>query len=484
MSEHLEAQALADWLAGTPNGAVPETLDADVAEAIIALRPEYAPPHTVSIESVLATLTEGPLVDPAIAEALRQWLESKPGTPPPATLPVGVVEATYALRPDLAPSLGINIDDVLNEVSSGPLAEAEVIPLPAKTGPAKTGPAKTSQIASRALGSTRRKWWTGTAVTATAVAATTLLFVGPMADKAHQGPSHFTDGRVAQATAMEKEEHPIKMMEAEDALTESIEHEVKAVESAPTLEFAPPKAPTPRSRATRRLESARTRTPDATVAADVTAGAAPTARSAPPPAVLAESMPERIQSHSAAADGERPILLGAAPDEHRDIAPGVMGVADNAADDAGSFGEEFEDPAPEAYAAKTQIDFEGLDLDQAGGTTARSAPEPKRSGRRGSSRAQAQEHSAAEVRNDAASSPRTRGDVAALQALQAGQRLLDAGEFDRALRKVESGLRSTKRDPILTARLLRLKATILSKLGRETEAKQAREEAAKVDPLR
>lgn len=460
MSEHLEAQALADWLAGTPNGAVPETLDADVAEAIIALRPEYAPPHTVSIESVLATLTEGPLVDPAIAEALRQWLESKPGTPPPEILPVGVVEATYALRPELAPSLGINIDDVLNEVNSGPLAEAEVIPLQPKGGPATT-----DRIASRALGSTRRKWWTGTAVTATAVAATTLLFVGPMADKAQHGPSHFTDGRVAQATAVETEEHPVEMMEAKEAITQATEHDLKTVESAPTLGFAPAKPPAARSRAAAMNESARTRSPDATIAANVAPAAAP-----PPPPTQA-------------ADDAQPLSLGTTSDEHRGIASEAMGVADNAAQDAGAFSEEFEEAAPEAYAAKTQIGFDGLDLAQADAATPRTAPAPKRSGRSGS-RVQAQQYSAAEERNDADSSTRTRGNVAALQAVHAGQRLLDAGEFERALRKVESGLSASERDPIVTARLLRLKATILSKLGRETEAKQAREQAAKVDPLR
>jgi hypothetical protein len=474
MSENLEAQALADWLAGPPHGAVPDTLDADVAEAIIALRPEYAPPHTVNIESVLATLTEGPLVDPAIADALRQWLESKPGTPPPPNLPVGVVEATYALRPELAPSLGLNIDDVLNEVNAGPLAGAEVVPLQPQGGPPQT-----DRIASRALGSTRRKWWTGTAVTATAVAATTLLFVGPMADKAQQGPSHFTDARVAQATAMEEEEHPVAMMEPEAAITKSLERGVKAVEATPKLAIVPEKAAPARSNAAKMAQSARTRTPEANIADRGPSAAAPP----PPVAVAAAPEAQRVRAQPMAADAGRPSVFGAISGEGGGTVSAPVGMADGAGQDGREFEEDGGAAAPEAYADNTQVDFEGLGLAQADEATPQAAPEPRRPSRR-ASRAQSQPYNAAAEQADAEANPRTRGNVSALQAVHAGQRLLDAGQFERALRKVESGLRASERDPIVTARLLRLKATILIRLGRETEAKQAREEAAKLDPLR
>ena len=112
MSEIQEAQALADWLAD--GGGCTPVLDADVLEAIYALKPALAPDHSVTIDNILDSLTDGPLVDPAVAESLAEWLGSPPGTPPPRNLPIGVVEATYALRPELAPAPRLSIDDVLS----------------------------------------------------------------------------------------------------------------------------------------------------------------------------------------------------------------------------------------------------------------------------------------------------------------------------------------------------------------------------------
>ena len=123
MSEIQEAQALADWLAD--GGGCTPVLDADVLEAIYALKPALAPAHAVTIDDILDSLTDGPLVDPAVAESLAEWLGSPPGTPPPRNLPIGVVEATYALRPELAPAPRLSIDDVLSGPSEGPLAAQE-----------------------------------------------------------------------------------------------------------------------------------------------------------------------------------------------------------------------------------------------------------------------------------------------------------------------------------------------------------------------
>ena len=67
---------------------------------------------------------------------------------------------------------------------------------------------------------------------------------------------------------------------------------------------------------------------------------------------------------------------------------------------------------------------------------------------------------------------------------QRARTLFENGEFEQALTAVQSGLVETSINPIRKARMLRLKAKILAKLGRETEAKQAREEAARIDPLR
>ena len=48
------AQALARWLSTPAGGPIPDSLEPEVVEAIIALRPERAPPHTITIEAVLA----------------------------------------------------------------------------------------------------------------------------------------------------------------------------------------------------------------------------------------------------------------------------------------------------------------------------------------------------------------------------------------------------------------------------------------------
>ena len=91
------------WLS-TLRGAEPDH-QPGVVEAIIALRPERAPPHTITIEAVLAAITEGPLMDPAVADT---GLARRGTGDRPATRAGGVVETTYALRPEMAPSLGVH----------------------------------------------------------------------------------------------------------------------------------------------------------------------------------------------------------------------------------------------------------------------------------------------------------------------------------------------------------------------------------------
>lgn len=59
MSEEKRAQLLARWLdqAGDP----PEDLEPDVVEAMVALRPDLAPPPRVDLDEILASVREGPL---------------------------------------------------------------------------------------------------------------------------------------------------------------------------------------------------------------------------------------------------------------------------------------------------------------------------------------------------------------------------------------------------------------------------------------
>ncbi len=55
---------------------------------------------------------------------LAQWLEAHPGEPPPEGVETEVMEAVYALRPDLAPAPRVTVEDILAVVASGPFVQA------------------------------------------------------------------------------------------------------------------------------------------------------------------------------------------------------------------------------------------------------------------------------------------------------------------------------------------------------------------------
>ena len=193
MSEIQEAQALADWLAD--GGGRTPVLDADVLEAIYALKPALAPDHSVTIDDILDSLTDGPLVDPAVAESLAEWLGSPPGTPPPRNLPIGVVEATYALRPELAPAPRLSIDDVLSGLSEGPLAAQENPTLRVVETPAVVAPSNAPSGRWANLGGTRA-WG------AVALAAAILLTVIPDSATVLHAPSPYESDAIAEAPVL------------------------------------------------------------------------------------------------------------------------------------------------------------------------------------------------------------------------------------------------------------------------------------------
>lgn len=66
MTEQQQAELLAAWLAD-PNAPIPDGLDPDVVEAVIALHPERAPAPRVTADSILALVEEGPLA-PTVVE--------------------------------------------------------------------------------------------------------------------------------------------------------------------------------------------------------------------------------------------------------------------------------------------------------------------------------------------------------------------------------------------------------------------------------
>lgn len=58
------------------------------------------------------------------AQQLARWLEQHPGAEPPADISPEVVEAVYALRPELAPAARVTVSEILERVNEGPLARA------------------------------------------------------------------------------------------------------------------------------------------------------------------------------------------------------------------------------------------------------------------------------------------------------------------------------------------------------------------------
>ena len=73
MTEEQQAQALAAWLAAPAGTPPPDGLDADVVQAVLALRPERAPAMRGGLAEVLGGLKAGPLAVPAPVVSLWRW---------------------------------------------------------------------------------------------------------------------------------------------------------------------------------------------------------------------------------------------------------------------------------------------------------------------------------------------------------------------------------------------------------------------------
>ncbi len=56
-------------------------------------------------------------------QLLADWLDVHPGEPPPEGIDPEVIQAVYALRPDLAPAARVTVDDILDGVTTGPFAQ-------------------------------------------------------------------------------------------------------------------------------------------------------------------------------------------------------------------------------------------------------------------------------------------------------------------------------------------------------------------------
>ena len=120
------------------------------------------------------------------AQALARWLEEHPGEKPPPDVDPEVVEALYALRPDLAPPPNVRIEDIFAAVESGPfktpkgredditeevvsLAAERAKRVPNEVAPASSAPAR------------KTPWWSAPGMGALAAAALALVVILPTA---------------------------------------------------------------------------------------------------------------------------------------------------------------------------------------------------------------------------------------------------------------------------------------------------------------
>lgn len=129
--------------------------------------------------------------EPRQAELLARWLASSGTEAPPPELDPDVVEAIYALRPELAPPPSVTVDDILAGIETGPFApdaeETQLMPptpgpraadnvVPFPVAPSRPPVTEAPASAPRKGGSV---WWIGGGVGALAAAAALVLVLGP-----------------------------------------------------------------------------------------------------------------------------------------------------------------------------------------------------------------------------------------------------------------------------------------------------------------
>ena len=122
------------------------------------------------------------------ASTLADWLEAGPGAPPPEELDPEVIEATYALRPSMAPAARVSLDDILAGVTAGPFAP-HAAPLPDAAPEALPAPANVPDFGGAvapAPPNRRQSLWG--ALGALAAAALVLVTVLPLQDEVTAPP--------------------------------------------------------------------------------------------------------------------------------------------------------------------------------------------------------------------------------------------------------------------------------------------------------
>ena len=135
------------------------------------------------------------------AAQLARWLDEHPGSAPPDGVDPDVLEAIYALRPDLAPAPSFSVDDILAGITSGPFAQpsaaaadatGELVELPAHEPPPpipeddeteSTATIPSPTVVDLATERRKRSPWMWSAVGAVAAAAMALIVAIPHLDR-------------------------------------------------------------------------------------------------------------------------------------------------------------------------------------------------------------------------------------------------------------------------------------------------------------
>ncbi len=214
--ESRQAELLASWLAQRAQGDVhpepPDGLDPDVVDAVSALRPDRAPAPRVTLDDILFEVADGPMaeaVDPRHVQALAGWLDEDDAAALPDDLDSDILDVVSVLRPDRAPAPRVSIDDILAEVSAGPLHGAQ----PVGAGPvdnvvALHPAAPPPEEVAEAEAPPRRRLpvWLYPSVAGLAMAAIALLFVAPSAEEAMQAPAAASTAEASWAGVEEEAE--------------------------------------------------------------------------------------------------------------------------------------------------------------------------------------------------------------------------------------------------------------------------------------
>ncbi len=187
------------------------------------------------------------------AEALKDWLDGPLGTEPTDAVDADVAEAIYALRPERAPAPRVDLDEVFHAVEDGPFARGgEVVDLPVRPDPSSAPPVALddtedddrpgTNVVSLADERRRRPWWAATGIGAMAVAALALIVAVPSMTMFH------SPNDMAEAPMVEREERRADPIARKGALEGQVAGQKTSTASSLDEAFAaaePAPAPAP-----------------------------------------------------------------------------------------------------------------------------------------------------------------------------------------------------------------------------------------------